>query len=144
MADTYELQLTLDLPDTLSQRELDLLRWHLGEPGGRQDGTYEYPLWDGRGWARRIGGLHVAELRPIDGGWSLTVRQETHPDGFSDLRTLLQWLGARTTTVGPIGYLRFYESHVPDMLIVRSGKVSCAFLKVEGVVEVGAEEYPYT
>jgi hypothetical protein len=144
MADTYELQLTLDLPDSLSQRELALVRWHLGEEDGRQDGTYECPLWDGRGWARRIGGLHVAELRPIDGGWALAVRQEAHPDDFTDLRMILQWLGARTTTVGPIGYLRFYESHVPDMLIVQSGKVSCAFLQVEEVVDVASKEYPYT
>ncbi|NWF29462.1 hypothetical protein HW130_24925 [Streptomyces sp. PKU-EA00015] len=144
MADTYELQLTLDLPDSLSPGELGVLRWHLAEEGGRQDEGYEYSLWDGRGPARRIGGLQVAELRSVRGGWSLTVRQEAHPDGFHDLRRIVQWLGARTTTSGPIGYLRFYESHVPDMLIARSGTVSCAFLKVDEVIEVASEEFPYT
>lgn len=144
MADTYELQLTLDLSDSLSPGELDLLRWHLGEEGGRQDEGYEYPLWDGRGWARRIGGLQVAELRPVHGGWSLTVRQEAHPDEFHDLRRIVQWLGRRTTSSGPIGYLRFYEAHEPDMLIAQSGTVSCAFLKVDEVIEVASEEFPYT
>ncbi|WP_309059683.1 hypothetical protein [Streptomyces sp.] len=144
MADTYELQLALDLPDSLSPRELDLLRWHAAEEGGRQDEGYECPLWDGRGPARRIGGLQVAELRAVHGGWALTVRQEAHPDGFHDLRRLVQWLGARTTSTGPIGYLRFYESHVPDMLIVQSGTVRCAFLKEDKVIEVASKEFPYT
>ncbi|MFF8034605.1 MULTISPECIES: hypothetical protein [unclassified Streptomyces] len=144
MADTYELQLALDLPGSLTSREVELLRWHLGEDGGRQDEGYEHPLWDGRGPARHIGGLHVAELRPAGGGWALTVRQEAHPDGFHDLRRIVQWLGARTTTSGPIGYLRFHESHVPDMLIARSGTVSCAFLRVAEVVEVASEKYPHT
>ncbi|MFG3002625.1 hypothetical protein [Streptomyces calvus] len=144
MADTYELQLTLDLPDSLAPGELALLRWHLGEEGGAQDEGYEYPLWDGRGWARRIGGLQVAELRPVDWGWALTVRQEAHPDDFHDLRRIVQWLGARSITSGPIGYLRFYESHVPDMFIVQSGTVTCTFLHVEKTVEVASEQYPYT
>lgn len=144
MADTYELQLTLDLPDSLSQPELALLRWHLAQEGGRQDGQFEYPLWDGRGPAHRIGGLQVAELQPVDGGWALTVRQEAHPDQFTDLRSILQWLGARTTTVGPIGHLRFYESHVPDMLIAQSGRATCAFLQLDRTVEVASDEFPYT
>ncbi|GAA3504726.1 hypothetical protein GCM10019016_118390 [Streptomyces prasinosporus] len=144
MADSYELQLALDLPGSLTPGELALLRWHLAEEGGRQDEGYECPLWDGRGPARRIGGLQVAELRPVHGEWSLTVRQEVHPDGFHDLRRIVQWLGERTTTPGTVGYLRFYESHVPDVFIARSGTVSCAFLQVEEVVEVASEEFPYT
>ncbi|WP_405691283.1 hypothetical protein [Streptomyces sp. NBC_00057] len=144
MADTYELQLTLDLPDSLSSRDLDLLRWHLAEEDGRQDEGYEVPLWDGRGPASRIGGLQVAELRSVHGGWALTVRQEAHPDGFHDLRRLVLWLGARTTTAGPIGYLRFYESYVPDILIVESGTVSCVVLRMDETIRVADQEFPYS
>lgn len=152
MADTFELQLTLDLPDTLTRRELAVLRRHLGEEGeagacGQEAGdgsyAYEYPLWGERGPARHVGGLQVAELRESGRGWALTVRQEIHPDSFSDLRAILRWLGPRTTTAGPIGYLRFYEDHVPTMLIAESGKVSCLSLKAEGVVEMGEEGFPY-
>ena len=144
MADVYELQLTLDLPGSLPPQDLALLRWHLGEEGGRQDDGYEYPLWKDRGPALRIGGALVGELCSDGPEWALTVRQEAHPDGFHDLRRLVQWLGARTTNTGPIGYLRFYESHVPDMLIVQSGTVRCAFLKEDKVIEVASKEFPYT
>ncbi|MBZ9639068.1 hypothetical protein [Streptomyces sp. PSKA30] len=120
MADTYELQLALNLPSSLPSRDLALLRWHLGEEAERQDDEYEYPLLGGRGPARRIGGVLLGELCAHDRGWALTVRQETHPDEFDDLRRLVLWLGARTTTVGAIGYLRFYEAEVPDVLIATS------------------------
>ncbi len=149
MADTFEVQLTLDLPDTLTQGELSLLRWHLGTEGeaeaGRRDGPheYEYPLWGERGPARHVGGLQVAELRESDRGWALTVRQETHPDSFADLRAILRWLGPRTTTVGTIGYVRFYEDHVPAVLVVESGTVSCVSLRTQGIVGVGEEVFPY-
>lgn len=144
MADIYELQLSLDLPDSLTPQDLALLRWHLGEDGGRQDDGYEYPLWDARGSARRIGGVLVGELRYDENmsEWSLTVRQEAHPDEFDDLRRMVLWLGARTTTVGVIGYLRFYEAHLPDVLIAQSGSVRCAILRVEKVVESAAEVIP--
>ncbi|MEU5361902.1 hypothetical protein ABZ354_00070 [Streptomyces sp. NPDC005925] len=145
MADVFELQLALDLPDTLPPREVALLRWHLGHEDGEQDGTYvyEYPLWGERGPARRVGGLQLAELRPSDRGYALTVRQEIHPDSFTDLRAILQWLGPRTTTVGPIGHLRFYEEHVPSVLVAESGTVSCVSLRATGAVKVGAEGFPY-
>lgn len=141
MADVYEFQLTLDLPDSLPPQDLALLRWHLGEEGGRQ-GEYEYPLWDTRGPARRIGGVLVGELGSDAWGWALTVRQEVHPDDFGDLRRIVLWLGARTTSVGAIGYLRFYEDHVPDVLIARAGSVRCATLQVERVIESEAEVLP--
>ncbi|MCP9995271.1 hypothetical protein LUX34_05730 [Streptomyces werraensis] len=53
MADIYEFQLALDLPGSLPPQDLALLRWHLGEEGGRQDDGYAYPLWGDRG--RRCG-----------------------------------------------------------------------------------------
>ncbi|MFC7012332.1 hypothetical protein ACFQMH_11550 [Streptomyces viridiviolaceus] len=142
MADIYELQLTLDLPDSLLPADLALLRWHLGEEDGRQDEGYEYPLWDARGPARRIGGVLVGELHSDHGGWALTVRQEAHPDEFDDLRRMVLWLGARTTSWGAIGYLRFYESHLPDMLIAERGAVSSAVLRVEKVVRSPTEVIP--
>ncbi|MEV5550622.1 hypothetical protein AB0L35_31550 [Streptomyces sp. NPDC052309] len=142
MADIYELQLMLDLPASLPARDVELLRWHLGQEGGRQDDGYEYPLWDARGPARRIGGAALGELSPDDEGWTLTVRQEAHPDEFDDLRRIVLWLGARTTTIGVIGHLRFYEAHVPDVLIAQGGTVSCALLRVDKVVRSPAEVIP--
>ncbi|MGY3205379.1 hypothetical protein [Streptomyces sp. TE5632] len=145
MADIYELQLTLDLPDSLPPRDLALLRWHLGEESSRQDDGhdgYEYPLWDARGPARRIGGALVGELCSDGDGWALTVRQEAHPDEFDDLRRLVLWLGARTTSVGAIGHLRFYESDVPDVLIAQAGKVHSAVLRVDKTVRSPTEVIP--
>ncbi|CAM5351274.1 putative protein OS=Streptomyces glaucescens OX=1907 GN=SGLAU_31925 PE=4 SV=1 [Streptomyces glaucescens] len=50
-------------------------------------------------------------------GWALTVRQEVHPDQFHRLRELVEWIAARTSTCGTIGYLRFLEHDIPDVLI---------------------------
>jgi hypothetical protein len=83
-------------------RDLALLRWHLGEEGDCQ-GEYEYPLWDARGPARRIGGVLAGELRSDDWGWALTVRQESHPDEFDDLRRIVLWLGAVRRARAPSG-----------------------------------------
>ncbi|MFC7513360.1 hypothetical protein ACFQV4_38425 [Streptomyces thermocarboxydus] len=63
MADIYELQLNLDLPGALPPQDLALLRWHLGEEGGRQDDGYAYPLW-GRGPAMRIGARWSGSCAP--------------------------------------------------------------------------------
>ncbi|MFJ8692118.1 hypothetical protein [Streptomyces roseolilacinus] len=141
MADIYEFQLTLDLPDSLPEQDPALLRWHPGEEGGRPDG-YEHPLWDARGPARWIGGVLVGELRSGAWGWALTVRQEAHPDGFDDLRVLVRWLGARTTSTGAVGYLRFHEGHVPDVLVAQAGSVRCVTLREERVTESEAEVLP--
>ncbi|MFC7513361.1 hypothetical protein ACFQV4_38430 [Streptomyces thermocarboxydus] len=67
------------------------------------------------------------------------MRQETHPDEFDDLRRMVMWLGARTTTVGTVGYLRFYESHVPDVLVAEAGTVRSTVLRVEKVLESATE-----
>ncbi|KES08890.1 hypothetical protein BU52_02240 [Streptomyces toyocaensis] len=135
MADLYELQLALHLPGSFAPDDLALLRWHLGMEGGRQGGGYAYPLWDARGAALRIGGALVGELHSGGGaGWALTVRQETHPDHFDALRRIVLWLGARTTTVGTVGHLRFYEEDVPDVLIAESGAVRREVLRVDRTV----------
>lgn len=122
MADIYELQLSLDFPESLAADELVFLRRHLGE-GERQRGD-EHPLLADRGAATRIGGVLVGELCFGERGWALTARQEVHPDEFDDLRSLVSRLGALTSSVGVIGYLRFYEEWIPDLLIVESGAVS--------------------
>jgi hypothetical protein len=142
MADVYEFQLTLDLPDSLPAQELALLRWHLGDEGGDCQGVYAYPLWDARGPARRIGGALVGELRSDGRGWTLTVRQESHPDEFEDLRTIVLWLGARTTSTGAVGYVRFCEDHVPDVLIAAAGSVRRMTLRVDRVSEPNAGVLP--
>ncbi|WP_458077199.1 hypothetical protein [Streptomyces sp. EMB26] len=49
------------------------------------------------------------------------MRQETHPDEFEDLRGTVLWFGARKRTLGTVGYLRFPEPHLPDMLMADSG-----------------------
>ncbi|MFA3843776.1 hypothetical protein [Streptomyces aureus] len=122
MGDFYELQLALDLPDSA---ELGLLRWHLGETQETKepDSDEEYPLLTGTGPAQRIGGALVGMLQRGPRGCSLLARQEVHPDDFARLRHLLKWIAARTTTVGAIGYVRFYEDHIPDVLVVESGTV---------------------
>ncbi|MDT0570917.1 hypothetical protein RM704_26235 [Streptomyces sp. DSM 3412] len=149
MGDYYELQLSLDLPASLPVEDLTLLRWHLGEEGddrhgddgdGGGQGAYEYPLLAERGAAWRVGGALVGELCGRERGWALTVRQEVHPDQFDDLRRLVGWLGARTSTAGVVGHVRFYEEWLPDLLIVEAGVVSrmtpSAGLQADGIFEI--------
>ncbi|WP_438290677.1 hypothetical protein [Streptomyces sp. HUAS TT7] len=47
----------------------------------------------------------------------------------------MAWLGARTTTVGAIGSLRFCEAEVPDVLIADAGDVRRIVLQTDGVAE---------
>ncbi|MFF4082033.1 hypothetical protein ACFYZN_21875 [Streptomyces sp. NPDC001777] len=88
---------------------------------------------DGGAW--RIGGALCSALvvrdEPPRKGWALTSRQEVHPDEFEKLGELLGWLAARAhhshrlpddTTVR-LGYLRFYEDLMPDVLEVKDGLV---------------------
>ncbi|MFJ4980355.1 hypothetical protein ACIP6X_34415 [Streptomyces coeruleorubidus] len=117
MSDLYELQLHLNMPDSLPAHDLALLRWHLGEGGEESQEPDGYPLLSARGPAARIGGTLVGDLARSARGWALTVRQEVHPDEFERLRELVTWIAARTSTYGTIGYLRFLEQDVPDVLI---------------------------
>ncbi|MFI8434513.1 hypothetical protein ACIGJO_12315 [Streptomyces sp. NPDC079020] len=129
MSDLFELQLALDLPDSLSSAELAILRWHLGgesDSDSETDGSGEageHPLLSSTGPARHIGGALTGVLCRGPGGWALLARQEVHPDEFEDLRLLLIWLAARTASTGAIGHLRFYETEIPDVLIAESGSV---------------------
>ncbi|MCC3654109.1 hypothetical protein LIX60_22115 [Streptomyces sp. S07_1.15] len=117
MSDVYELQLHLDLTASTPANTLTRLRRHLGlEPwpdGAADDG----PLLAARGPAARISGVLVGELAEHPPGWSLTARQEIHPDQFQDLHLLLKRLAAHTGAPGPIGQLRFLEDHIPDLIV---------------------------
>lgn len=64
-------------------------------------------------------------------GWSLTSRQEIHPDDFEKVGELLCWLAVRVhdthRLVGDavwIGHLRFHEALVPDVLEVANGQIA--------------------
>ncbi|MFI8453395.1 hypothetical protein [Streptomyces erythrochromogenes] len=93
------------------------------------------PLLAGQGAAWRVGGVLCSALASRAGrprkGWSLMSRQEIHPDGFDEVGELLCWLAARAHethlrgdgAVG-IGFLRFHEAEVPDVLQVESGQVT--------------------
>jgi hypothetical protein len=152
VSDTYELLLTMDIRPDLPEDEFAELKWHVGQgsrperlPLGTDDYLATYPLGDPndpdceweiaepepafaqRGAASIAGGALVADLvrREQPDGWSLTVRQELHPDVFYPLRTLLDWLG-RNTANGRnafIGYLRHHESLDIEPLVLLDGQI---------------------
>ncbi|MFE7099652.1 hypothetical protein [Streptomyces erythrochromogenes] len=93
------------------------------------------PLLAGQGAARRVGGVLCSALasradQPRK-GWSLMSRQEMHPDDFGEVGELLCWLAARAQethqrgdgAVG-IGFIRFHEAEVPEVLQVKSGQTA--------------------
>ncbi|MFD5189643.1 hypothetical protein ACFWMU_16100 [Streptomyces sp. NPDC058357] len=154
MSDVYELAISVDLRDELSEQELDELRWRLGIgpqperlsivtgfPLVVEDGSGDLvveddprPLLAGRGAARRVGGVLCSALADRAHlprkGWTLTARQEIHPDELDLAGELLRWLAVRahdthTPTEGAVslGYLRFYEDLVPEVLQVVNGRV---------------------
>ncbi|GAA2424548.1 hypothetical protein GCM10010433_25520 [Streptomyces pulveraceus] len=154
MSDVYELAISVDLRDELAEQELDELRWHLGigpqperlsivtgfpfvaedESGDLVIEDDPRPLLAGRGVARRVGGVlcfALADRAHLPRkGWTLTSRQEIHPDEFDQVGELLRWLAARahdihTLVEGAVslGYLRFYEDPVPEVLQVVDGRV---------------------
>ncbi|MGC9495676.1 hypothetical protein [Streptomyces sp. WG7] len=148
MADIHELQLTLDLPAPLPPHDVDLCAGTWGrQTAGRKKsagGTTDTSTPSGTPVGRRggSGACWSESCARTTGGWALTVRQEAHPGEFDDLRRTVRWLGERTTSRGAIGHLRFYESHVPDVLIAQEGSVSCAVPRVDELVESVAEVIP--
>lgn len=119
MADIFELVLTLDLRDELSEDELAELRWHLGlgprpevlrivtefpfvdedEDGAPVIENDPQPLLGDHGEAFKVDGALLSVLlrrehtRP--GAWALTSRQEIHPDQFDLTGQLLSWLASK-------------------------------------------------
>lgn len=71
------------------------------------------------------------------------MRQEAHPDEFDDLRRIVLWLGARTTTVGTVGHLRFHEAHIPDVLIAEAGAVRRETLGAGAAVKTPDQVIPH-
>lgn len=154
VSDMYELVISVDLRDELSEPELAELRWHLGvgpqpenlsivtefpivvedEAGEPVVEDEPRPLLAGSGAAWRVGGvLDSALVGRADlprKGWSLTSRQEIHPDEFEKVGELLRWLAARVHNpqrqvddVVSIGHLRFHESLTPEAIEAANGEV---------------------
>ncbi|MCX4391749.1 hypothetical protein OG887_38365 [Streptomyces sp. NBC_00053] len=155
MSDVYELAVSVDLRDELSETESAELRWHLGigpqperlsvvtefpivvedEAGEPVIENEPRPLLAGSGAARRIGGVLGSALAGRADlpwkGWSLTSRQEIHPDDFDRVGELLCWLAERVhdthrhgDDVVSIGHLRFHESLTPEVIEVANGRIT--------------------
>lgn len=126
MGDMYAVDIALDLRASVPGAVMDDLHWHLGRRRGGPEEDAEdpfgaVPLLAERGPASRTGGLLVGEIARSGDGWSLTVRQEVHAELLPDLDLLLEQLARHSSTEGVIGQIRFYEDHVPELLINESG-----------------------
>ncbi|RST15001.1 hypothetical protein E2C00_17555 [Streptomyces sp. WAC05374] len=119
MADIFELTLTLDLRDDVSEEELAELRWHLGlgpqpdnlrivpefpfvledDHGQLVTENHPQPLLAAYGEASKVGGALVSVLLRREDtrrdAWALTSRQEIHPDAFERTGELLTWLATK-------------------------------------------------
>ncbi|WP_329389790.1 hypothetical protein OG625_37235 [Streptomyces sp. NBC_01351] len=155
VSDFHELMIAVDLRDEISEMELAELSWHLGigpqpeclsivtefpfvvedDSGIPMIEDDPHPLLAEQGAASRVGGALCSTLAPRADppwkGWSLTSRQEIHPDEFKKIGELLCWLAERAHEphlLGDgavrVGFLRFCEAAVPDVLQVKSGQVS--------------------
>ncbi|MBM7439032.1 hypothetical protein [Streptomyces sp. HB132] len=156
MGDMYALDLALNLRATTPGAVVDELGRHLGVATGTGAGLPEgtagvetgeptepadvFPLLAERGPAARIGGLLVGELHRTAHGWALTARQEVHAESLPDLDPLLARLAQHSSSEGVIGQIRFYEDHVPDLLISEAGTLFRMSLKPDG--SGAARAYP--
>jgi hypothetical protein len=147
--------MAMDLRDDLSDGEVAELRWHLGlgpqpdtlrivpefpivvenelgEPTIEDD---PHPVLGERGPAWKVGGDLSSELVRREGqassGWTVTVRQELHPDGFDEVSVLLGWLAVKSDDKHvnadgsvSVGFLRSYEDGDPQPLTIKNGVVS--------------------
>lgn len=123
----YALDLTLDPRDSVPGAVMADLRWHLGvadAPEDVEEVEDAYPLLAAGGPAMGIGGVLAGELVRKADGWSLTARQEVHAELLPDLDSLLERLAWPSGTEGTIGFPRFCEEDVPDLLINRSGTLA--------------------
>ncbi|MQS17801.1 hypothetical protein F7Q99_37835 [Streptomyces kaniharaensis] len=119
MSDIYELMVTVDLRDELSEQQVAELRWHLGlgpqperltvvadfpvavvdDDGHPAVENDPRPLLAADGPAWKVGGVLGAALAartdPPRRGWSVTARAELHPDDSEQVGELLCWLAER-------------------------------------------------
>ncbi|MFC8224514.1 hypothetical protein [Streptomyces sp. NPDC057287] len=157
MGDMYAVDLALNLRTTVPGAFVDELRWHLGTTCGAGSGPSGataggpagevavsddvFPLLAERGPAARIGGLLTGELHRAGAGWALTARQEVHAESLTDLDPLLEQLARHSATEGVIGQIRFYEDHVPELLISESRSLVRLSLRPDG--SGAASPYPH-
>ncbi|POX41710.1 hypothetical protein C3486_08515 [Streptomyces sp. Ru73] len=127
MGDLYVVDVSLDLRPSVPEAILDDLRWQLGLTGSEEEsedaGADEYPVWTGRGPARRIGGVEVGELVQGPNGWAVTVRQEVHAEMMPEVEALIDRLAHHSDTAGVIGQIRFFEDELPELLLNDAGSV---------------------
>ncbi|MFF8937025.1 hypothetical protein ACF08O_20225 [Streptomyces paradoxus] len=126
MGDMFAVDLALDLSPAVPEDVLDHLRRHMEDGGanhamGEADWPDFVPLLADRGPAARIGGLLTGELFHGPEHWSLTARQEIHAEFLPDLIALAEMLAFNARTEGVIGQVRFYEDHIPELLVNTSG-----------------------
>jgi hypothetical protein len=133
MADIFELLVALHLSADVPPDELAELRWHLGLAElpaarpltGHVEDADPAPVLAARGPGWKIPGTDLADLVERErGGWSLTARQEIHPDEFDVLRALLTGLARHAQVEGFAGYLRFYEDHDPQPILITAGALT--------------------
>ncbi|MFF2964978.1 hypothetical protein ACFVT1_40325 [Streptomyces sp. NPDC057963] len=86
------------------------------------------------GDASKVAGALVSVLLPKQDmrrhAWTLTSRQEIHPDDFERTGELLAWLANKTGDFHRdpdggvrLGRIRFHGERQPDPLVVRDGTV---------------------
>jgi hypothetical protein len=154
VSDIYEFTMAMDLRDDLSDEEVAELRWHLGlgprpdvlsivldfpevvenELGEPTIEDHPHPVLGQHDAAWKVGGTLSSELVRCEGrassGWTLTARQELHPDEFDEVSVLLCWLAAKSDDKHVnadgsmcVGFLRFYEDDDPQPLTIKNGVV---------------------
>ncbi|MDH6111495.1 hypothetical protein P3T36_004649 [Kitasatospora sp. MAP12-15] len=154
MSDWFECALAVRLSEGVTEGEVAELRWHLGL-GPRPEALAivsqylcvevddfgapvvveddPYPLLDQRGFGSAgVDGVLDSRLDWAEEparGWTLTSRQQLHPDGFGQLGELCAWLALHVrgvhgddVAVG-LGTIRFYEDVEPQPLLFRGGRV---------------------
>ncbi|EMF57543.1 MULTISPECIES: hypothetical protein [Streptomyces] len=154
MADVFELTVTIDLRHDIAERELAELRWHLGldsepdvlsivtdfpvvvedERGRPMIENHPGPLLGRHDQASKVDGSPASALvrrqHSEADAWSLTSRQEIHPDDFERVGQLLTWLATKADSRHrnpdgevTLGWTRFYEDPRPEPLVVCDGAV---------------------
>lgn len=135
MGDHYDLFLSVRLQPGLSDEVMYEIRWHLGvedEPPTRFEALSDdagwfhgepVPLFAGLEPNYSDNGVDVAEIMPSadrypDGQqrWLLTLRQSVHEDELGWAMDVAGWIVSKAETTGWVGFLRYSQDPVPDLL----------------------------